>query len=176
MRSILFLLISLIVVSCNNQEKVEEAPNAINLAEIKFASTKIALVGPAQSLAANWIEYTKFETALENYDHSANATDQLATLVVNMKGSIPQDFDNQPIRSRLLVLETRIRAYQSFLKHTSKTTAEYKNFYNAVTIALDNFRGQLNEILEVERQKKELIEELKGDLRDLNAVETDTIP
>jgi hypothetical protein len=45
-----------------------------------------------------------------------------------------------------------------------------------VTIALDNFRGQLNEILEVERQKKELIEELKGDLRDLNAVETDTIP
>jgi hypothetical protein len=176
MRYILFLLIVLMVVSCNNQEKKEDAPNAINLAEIKFASKKIALVGPAQSLSSDWIEYTKFETALENYDHSANATDQLATLVVSMKGSIPKDFNSQPIRSRLLVLETRIKAYQSFLKHTTKTTVEYKNFYNAVTVALDNFIGQLNEKLVADEQMKELVEELKSDLRDLNATETDSIP
>lgn len=176
MRSILFLLVSLMMVSCNDQVKMEDTPDIINLAEIKFAATKIALVGPSQSLASSWIEYTKFETALENFDHSATATDQLATLVVNMKSSIPEDFDSQPVRSRLLVLETRIKAYQSFLKHTSKTTAEYKNLYDAVTVALDNFRGQLNEKLVADEQMKELIEELKGDMRDLNSVETDSIP
>ncbi len=175
-RPILFLSIFLLsLAACNEQTQEQPQQAPVNIADVKFAETKIALVGEARQEANNWIEYTKFETALENYDHSDVATQQLATLVKNMRETIPANLDNQAIKSRLLVLETRIKSYQSFLNYNSKTKEQYTSYFNAFTTALDQLRGQLNEKLEIDRQTTELIEELKNDLRDLNASPTDSV-
>jgi hypothetical protein len=176
MRYVFILLLSFSLIACNQAEDKEPAAKPVNVAAIEFATNEIALVGSAQSMASNWEEYSKFETALENYDHSEEATGRLATSVKVMRQNIDPNFDNQPIRSRLLVLESRIRSYQSFLKVKSKTAVQYKEYFNSIMVALDNFRGQLNEKLVADEQMKELIEELKGDLRNLNATETDSIP
>jgi len=176
MRYVFILLLSFSFTACNPEKETKPAVKPVNIAEIEFETNKIALVGSAQSMASNWEEYSKFETALENYDHSEEATGRLATSVKMMREHMDPFFNNQPIRSRLLVLESRIRSYQSFLKTKNKTADQYKAYFNSIMVALDNLRGQLNEIQEVERQKKELIEELKGDLRNLGATETDTIP
>ncbi|WP_194851894.1 hypothetical protein [Nonlabens antarcticus] len=175
MRNFIFIVIGFILISCNEQEKQDDTRDPINLAEINFASTKMVLVGDAKAAASDWVEYTRLETALENYDHSVSATEQMASITSDMRTSIPLELNNQPIRSRLLVLQTKIKVYQSFLQHSSKTAAEHQQLYNAVTLALDNFIGQLNEVYIRDLQMKELIDELKGELPDSDVVETDSL-
>lgn len=176
MRYLLFLFFSFSLLSCNKNEEKEPATESVNLAEIDFATPQIALVGDARSLASGWEEYQRFETAMENYDHSEQATARLAMAAQEMEQDINMQLNNQPIRSRLIVLISRIKAYESFLQYRVKTAAQHQEYYNAIIVALDNFNNQLNEKSQVDRMQLELIEELKNDLQDFNSMATDSIP
>ncbi|BAO54474.1 hypothetical protein NMS_0465 [Nonlabens marinus S1-08] len=171
----MFLFLSFLLLSCDQDQKKEPTPKPVNLAEIPFDTPRLTLVGNAASVTSSWEEYTAFQTAFENYDHSLEATGRLALAVKNMRDNLRPEFENQPIRSRLLVLESRVKSYESFLQYTTKTADQYEDYFNAIVTAQDNLTAQLNEKFEFERIEQELIEELKTDLRDLNAVPSDSL-
>ena len=176
MRYRFFIFLLFFIFSCQQQEKEITSVQKVDVAELDFPETNTALVGTARETAVNWEPYVNFETAFENYDHSIEATQRLATLVGAMRQNLLADFDNQPIRSRILVLETRLKRYASFLGYTNKTAEGYQENYGRIVMALDHLRGQLNEKSYVDQLEQQLIEELKSDLRDLDGMASDSIP
>lgn len=177
MRSYFILLVfSLLISSCTQDQKDEKQTSSVNVADIKFPQTGIALVGKAREIATDWEKYTEFKVAMEGYDHSVDATQRLSTIVVDLKENLIPIFDNNRVTSRLLVLETRIKRYASFLTYSEKSEADYKKHYTAIITAVDEFNGQLNETAYYYEIEKELIEELKKDLENLDTIETDSIP
>ncbi|KQC32037.1 hypothetical protein AAU57_00890 [Nonlabens sp. YIK11] len=175
MRYILFLFFSLVLISCQEEKRDTVKADKVDVSQIQFPKTQVALVGEAQGIASQWEAYTTFQTSFENYDHSIASTQRLATLAGNLRSNMIPEFDSQPIRSRILVLETRLRRYASFLGYTSKSADEYKEYYSNIIDALDNLNGQLNEKSYVDDLEQQLIEELKSDLRDLDGVPNDSI-
>ncbi|SCY26724.1 hypothetical protein SAMN05192588_1959 [Nonlabens sp. Hel1_33_55] len=175
MRYFIFLLLSVLLISCQEEERSAPDQEKVKVSEIQFAETEIALIGDAQRLASEWEAYTTFQTAFENYDHSVEATQRLATLAHNLRENMSPEFDNQPIRSRILVLETRLNRYASFLGYTNKPEELYTEYYGDIIRAFDDLNGQLNEKSYVDDLQEQLIEELKSDLRDLDGVPNDSI-
>lgn len=176
MRYLILFFSCVLFYSCNQEQKDTLQSSRVNIAKIEFPETSIALVGNAQKIASEWEEYRAFEVAFENYDHSPAVTKRLATLVENMRDNLINDFDNQPIRSRILVLETRLKRYASFLEYNDKPESQYLTYYSDIIQAVDQLNGQLNEKDYYDQLEQELYEELKSDLRDLDAVASDTLP
>ncbi|AZQ43477.1 hypothetical protein [Nonlabens ponticola] len=151
--------------SCNNQEDdVSTETTDLNLSEIEFAQQQISLVGDARASASDWQEFERFQTALENYDHSKAATTRLATHAESMLENVPDAFDEQRIKSRIKVLLVRSRSYESYLSYTTRTASEHQDRYNGIILATDQLIAAMNEKEEYDRNQRQALEDLKNDL------------
>ncbi len=179
MQKCVALLLLALCFSCEKPVPSQPVENAVNLATIDLPETSIALIGETQKIASTWESYTSFITGFENYDHSPKATTRLAKKAAEMRLNLPSEFDTQPVRSRILVLQTRLSQYASFLTYNNKTSDAHKKHYTQIINALDHLNGQLNEVIIYAAAEQALYDELKADLETLNdsvQAVTDSIP
>ncbi len=177
MRPLFALLIILLVFSCNQEEPQATPSNTVDLTQIEFDDTSIALVGDSQKIASTWEAYTSFMTSFENFDQGQEAALRLAQKASEMRLNIPVEFDVQPVRSRILVLQTRASQYASFLGYNNRPMQGYKDGYAAIVKALDHLNSQLNEVSIYAAQEQELYEQLKNDLaQPSDSISIDSLP
>lgn len=124
----------------------------------------MVLVGNAQKKALEWNSFQNLLTGLENYDHSITATNKLIDHVNDMLENPIDDFINQAITSRLIVIKTRLHIYKSYLGYRIKKPEELERKYNNIITALDEFILHINwKINEFDQSNKTLLEILKAD-------------
>ncbi|WP_397302879.1 hypothetical protein [Nonlabens ulvanivorans] len=168
-----YLFILLFLISCG--ETPETAPVVEQSTEISFdpATSRMVLRGEAQQLSTKWDAYQTFTTELENFDHSTAAAQRLATSIDDMIVSIPDEIANQPVKSRLKVLETRIKSYHALLTHNAYNTKDQQKRYDQAIIALDEFKIQMMEVFAQQKSKENLLKNLEA--MELELEEKDSI-
>jgi hypothetical protein len=166
------------LVCCQQQQEQDQNDKPdLKLSELQFQESQIALVGEASDLVSTWKEYQEFQTAMENFDHKARTAASLAILVQNLAPSLPAQLDAQRIRSRIKVMETRIKSYASYLNYTTRTASGHEQRYNDFILTVDQFKNQLNEKAQFDRIQRDILEELKEDLAPVNSNQpADSIP
>jgi len=162
-----YILFAFLFFACNEQQEFSAQVENANPSEINFPETKVALVGNAKQEALEWDDYKAFNVALENYNHTIDVTERMVKIVKNMRSDILPQFDNQQIKSRLLVLESRLSRYASFLKYRTRTAQNYQEYYGDIILAMDQLNGQLNEKALIDQLENELIEELNSDVQEI---------
>ena len=170
------LLLTLASISWTDEPQENVVYENANVSTIKFEVLNSAPVAKSQQIASDWKSYNEFITALENNTHTVNSIDRLYLLSGNMLNDLPSFFDSQIIRSRILVLQTRLGSYKSFLSYRSKPKDEYKKRYGEVITALENLIGQMNEKEFTDRMSNELINELKVEDTPSTTVVQDSLP
>ncbi|GAK88554.1 hypothetical protein JCM19298_3281 [Nonlabens ulvanivorans] len=168
-----YLLILLLFISCG--EIAETAPEVKQNKETTFnpATSRMVLKGEALQLSTGWEAYQTFITELENFDHTTAAAKRLTTAINDMTVSIPEDISSQPVKSRLKVLETRIKSYHALLTHNAYSSTEQQKRYDQLIIGLDEFKIQMMEVYAQQKSKENLLKNLEE--MELELEENDTI-
>ncbi len=162
MKLSLVFLFTIIISSCTpkkqQQQLVNEQSNAVGK---EYNRVQINLIEDAQQATRNWESYQKFKTELENYDHSKAATTRLIDHAASMYTSVPSPLVEQPILSRLVVLQTRLGIYAAALRNKSMPKATRIKKYNDMILAIDQLHMQLNEKLGFQQNIDNLYQQLK---------------
>ncbi|ARN79042.1 hypothetical protein BST97_14175 [Nonlabens spongiae] len=163
-----YLLIVLILfVSCGDEQNSVQLPQeTYTVSDLKLKQSQINLEGQALKKSLEWNGFQNFKTQLENYDHSPNSTKQLLESTADMLITADSSVIDLPIRSRTLILRTRVGMLNSFLNYTVKTAADHEKKYNEMITAWDEVKNQLNiKLNATDPSRQELIEMLKGERR-----------
>lgn len=164
MKFLYYIFLTLFFTTCTANQQEQEDTAAQNDDKIaSYSSLKTRLEGEAQQAALGWNDYQNFMTAFENYDHSKKATDRLTELVDNMPNSIPAVLVEQPVKSRLVVLQSKLGAYKSAVRNDEMSQKQKVERYNQFILALNQFHVQLNEKLNYESKIDDLINTLRAD-------------
>lgn len=164
MKSIIAIITTFFLTTCtSNVQNLDDDTPVENGKAGTYVTAKITLVGDAQQAALSWNDYQSFITELENYDHSKKATDRMTELVDNMSNTIPASLVEQPVSSRLVVLQSKLGTYKSAVRNTEMSKKEKVRRYNEFILALDQFHVQLNEKLNYQAKIDELLNTLKAD-------------
>ncbi|WP_438961827.1 hypothetical protein [Nonlabens sp.] len=168
-----YTILFIFLVSCGDSQ--ETPPIIEEKKELTFdpAISQMQVSGKATETANSWIAYQKFITELENFDHSTAAALRLNSTIDDMVASIPEKWTSQPVKSRLKVLETRVKAYHALLTHNRHETMVQQKRFDQLILALDQFKIQIMEAYELEKSDKDLIKNLEE--LELDLEETDTI-
>ncbi|PQJ31754.1 hypothetical protein BST92_07375 [Nonlabens arenilitoris] len=152
-----YLLLLVLFISCGQKE--EPVPVVEQSLETTFdpAMSRMVLKGDAQQLSTKWDAYQSFITELENFDHSTAAALRLATFIDDMTVSVPEEVASQPVKSRLKVLETRVKSYHALLTHNTYDSKKQQERYDLVIIALDEFKIQMMEVFAQQKSKENLL-------------------
>ncbi|AGC76918.1 hypothetical protein LX97_03287 [Nonlabens dokdonensis] len=170
----IFIIAFLLLVACKPAPVEESKQDQLDFAALALRSSQMTLIGNAQKKALDWNSFQNLLTGLENYDHSIPATNKLIDHVNDMLENPIDDFVDQAIISRLIVLKTRLHIYKSYLGYRIKESAEIEKKYNDIILALDELVLQINwKINEFDQPNKTLLEILKADLE---AQKNDSIP
>lgn len=172
MKHIYIILLTLLV-SCGDSQETPIIKEKKQELEFDPAISQMQVRGKATQTANSWSAYQKFITELENFDHSTAAAERLNLAVDDMIVSIPEEWTTQPIKSRLKVLETRVKAYHALLTHNSYETLVQQKRFDQLILALDQFKIQMMEAYELEKSDADLIknlEELELELEELDTI------
>ena len=163
-----YLLIVLILfVSCGDEQNAVQLPQeTYTVSDLELEKSKVDLEGQALKKSLEWNGYQNFKTELENYDHSPTSTTRLLESTADMLITADSSVVDLPIRSRTLILRTRVGMLNSFLNYTVKTAADHEKKYNEMITAWDEVKNQLNiKLNATDPSRQELIEMLKGERR-----------
>lgn len=163
MHKFLFIFFSLFLIGCNDSAPEQEKKSDKNQEIIKRKFVSTQLIGEAQQIATTWKAYQNFTNELQLHDLSRKSTDRLIETVNAMKIDFPVDLTEQPVLSRLAVVETRLKIYRSYLSYTVIDQNEKLKRFNDFILAVDNFNLQLNEKPQYQQLEGTLLEQLKND-------------
>lgn len=136
------------------------------VSDLKLKQSSIDLKDQALKKSLEWNGYQNFKTELENYDHSPAGTSRLLQSSADMLQIADSSLVDLPVRSRTLILQTRVGMLNSFLNYTVKTAADHEKKYNDMITAWDEVKNQLNiKLNDTDPSRQELIDMLKGERR-----------
>ncbi|OUS17768.1 hypothetical protein A9Q93_04765 [Nonlabens dokdonensis] len=158
------LLFFLLLIACKPAPVEESSQDQLDFTTLGLKSTNMTLIGEAQKKALEWNSFQNLLTGIENYDHSTASTLKLIEHLNDMLENPVDDFNDQPIISRIVVLKTRLHIYKSYLSYRIKEPTEIERKYNDIIQALDELVLQMNwKINEFNRPNKALLDILKAD-------------
>src|SRR5690625_970950 len=152
-------LFSVITISCKDGEETTEPQVSYLDKNADELSKKIDLQGsPTVELSAttqeaisNWNEYLSAQSEIEKNKNSRlqnfiNNADINDYAVVKIIDSIPETFNNRAVKSRLNVLNTKIKVMKQDLDRPNLNKEMINNDATAVYNAFPDFKIQLNEV------------------------------
>jgi len=152
-------LFSVITISCKDGEETTEPQVSYLDKNADELSKKIDLQGsPTVELSAttqeaisNWNEYLSAQSEIEKIKNSSlqnfiNNADIIDDAVVKIIDSIPETFNNRAVKSRLNVLNTKIKVMKQDLDRPNLNKEMINNDATAVYNAFQDFKIQLNEV------------------------------
>lgn len=158
-----FLLFSLILtlslVACKEAAQQPEnqqsylSQNSAALAEnIDLKGSLTAEPSPeTKEAVADWSEFTSVNVEIEKIKSSSlqsfiNNADNLYEAVQKIHDSIPEQFDNPPVQSRVNVLRTKVEVLNQDLDRPDLSPEQVNQSARDIYIAFQNLKIQLNEI------------------------------
>jgi len=169
-----YLIILFILVSCGKtaetDQVIEQEKQGLDFSP---ATSRMELKGPAIQFSTSWIAYQKFITDLENFDHTTTAAEGLNLSIDDMKVSLPESITKQSVKSRLKVLDVRVKSYHALLTHNSYSSKEQQKRFNELILALDQFKIQMMEVFELQKAEENILKNLEE--MHLEVKEKDTI-
>jgi hypothetical protein len=162
MRSIIFLVVSLLVLlsSCNNKEKESsQHANKTNTKEItsqditKLKYTDYALDEKTFSALENWAPYLELEEVINNVK-KGNLTffndneKAINSLLRDFKKTIPEVVESPSILARILVFETKLRKLESFSNLSNISNEELLETIKEFLVSFSNLNLQINKKIE----------------------------
>lgn len=172
----IYIFIAFLFLSCNSQEKdeiqvLEEAEDVI----ITHTLSQMQLMGKAQTIAMDWVAYQDFLTSLENLDHTVSSSELLITHCNEMQATIPEEFKEQGILSRLKVLDTRVKSYHSLLTHSQIDRDNQQKRFDLLVTALDQLKIQMMDKFTAQEQEENLLKNLEENELKLDQPDTSTV-
>lgn len=162
--SIFLLFISLLACKPTPDEGAAQ-PEQIDYTAMNLSTSKIRLLKDAQKKALEWKSFQDLLTGLENYDHTARATNKMIDHVNDMLLNPQEAFQDQATFSRIKVLKTRLHIYKSYLGYRIKTPSQLEEKYNNIILALDELIIQMNwKVNEFRESNDKLLEDLKAEI------------
>ncbi len=139
------LILFIIFISCGDEQNSVQLPqDSYTISDLELNKSKVDLEGQALKKSLEWNGYQNFKTELENYDHSPTSTTRLLESTADMLITADSSVIDLPIRSRTLILRTRVGMLNSFLNYTVKTAADHEKKYNEMITAWDEVKTQMN--------------------------------
>ncbi len=150
------MLFIVVGTACNGQAQ-QQSPDANQTKDTTqvYGSSAIQLprwVGGAQIIADNWAIFNDFEEELIALNTVALAelrsrTERLITFADSLSKTLPDTLKNQPITSRILVLDTRVKLLDQAAHSDRATDSVIHNCFLELNASLGNLKIQINEKL-----------------------------
>lgn len=143
------------VLSENNQTETKDYITSENVLAIKYDDYLLA--SEAKVYAESWTSYQVLAVAVENlktlnYDFFTKNEEQFITTFSELNKNIPEQFVTQPIKARLLVLETHMYRLKDELVFRPKLLKTDLKYLKEVFEAFSNLNLLINKKLEKEAQ------------------------
>ncbi|MFD2433955.1 hypothetical protein ACFSO9_10640 [Mesonia maritima] len=149
----------MMMLSCKEKETTEvkeksyQEQNAEALSQIITIDKdrKITLLPAAKEATNNWSAYLTLKNEIENFDNVTfqeviNNSNNLVESVVNLKASIPGNFDVKPVRVRINVLLTKAEVLRQKVENPRIKTKTIDTLVNDLHKAFGDLKIQLNEV------------------------------
>ena len=161
------VFISVLVIGCQEQAKDGELDNAQERDSTKvYGSSSLILpkfIGPVQPIVDDWSIFDDFEEELVALNSVSLAelrsrTERLITFSDSLAKTLPDTLNNQPIASRILVLDTRVKLLDQAAQSQRAKDSVIHNSFLELNMALANLKQQINEKLlkdNIDLQRKE---------------------
>ncbi len=155
------ILLFALIASCGQTEESKLVEEQKQESTFDPAISQMDLRGEASQFNTSWVPYQKFITELENFDHTTPAAQRLVLAVDDMTVSLPEKISKQPVKSRLKVLETRVKSYHALLTHNSYSKKEQQKRFDELIIALDQLKIQMMEVFLLEKAEENILKNLE---------------
>lgn len=171
--TILFCLTSLILLSCQDDDKQRRAEavkaRKQNDSILKYLSNNWKFnVQPAsakvQEKLATWNEWQQFKTELQekpagSIESYRQKTQNLAAKADQLRNNIPPFFDKPQVRSRISVLITKMKSLYTYTNVSVIPEKKVVGIINDITKEANSLQRQLNELVVRSEIPKEMGEE-----------------
>lgn len=158
-----FLLLSFIltlsVIACKEKSQPSEnLPDYLNQNTATLAenidlkgSVTVEASPEAREAVADWPEFTSANVEIEKIKNSSlqsfiNNADNLYDAVQKINDSIPEQFNNQPVQSRVNVLKTKVEVLNQDLDRPDLSPEQVNQNARDIYTAFQNLKIQLNEV------------------------------
>ncbi|MBC7523193.1 MAG: hypothetical protein H7239_01970 [Flavobacterium sp.] len=159
--SLYFLLLILAFLSCKDDSVIEKASQQkeAQKKEVIFDNISKAwifvipsLESSTQSSVNNWIEWRAFLTEINQKPKSSigafqNKSSALSKKVADLDHNIPKIFDKPQVKSRILVLITKIKAMDLFIHLNQIPDKKVIQFIAEINAEINSLQKQLEEII-----------------------------
>ncbi len=175
LKFIYFLLFSLALVSCQNDNKqfVVEQQKEAKKKEVIFNNINrgwvfnISPIEPAtQAIVNNWMEWRAFLTEINQKPKSTIGAFQkkasaLSKKVTDLNVNIPGEFNKPQIKARIAVITTKIKSMDLFIHLNQIPDAKVVKLIGEINTEIDFLQLQMEEIV---KRKQIPMEEGESDL------------
>ncbi|WP_375239860.1 hypothetical protein [Aurantibacter sp.] len=166
MNKYFIILVFFLISSCidNSKKETEENTSLVKkevltkglISKLKF--NDILLDKPAKVLVEEWKSYTAIDQAILNikdlnFSFFTEQEDIFNSTLLELKTTIPENIDSQPINARVLVLQNQLYRFQEELKIKKQLEKDDLIFIKDVFVAFSNLNLQINKKLEKEEQQ-----------------------
>jgi hypothetical protein len=126
------------------------------ISKLKF--NDILLDKSAKVIIEEWKSYTAIDKAIIDikslkFTFFTEQEDIFRSTLLELKTTIPEAIDSQPIKARILVLQNQLYRFQEELKIKKQLKKEDIIFIKEVFVAFSNLNLQINKKLEKEAQQ-----------------------
>lgn len=183
----LFIFLSVVLISCKNQENNDEtSQNAVDttaMAEkIKISDKSIALEPKPRDFALEWVEFIAAQNEVErlknvSVEEVINKSAAISQIMQSLQTSLPDSLKSVPVEARLNVVSTKAQLLDQYShkrkpdpKLISQTTVELYDEFNNLKLqmneifrkTLEDFEKELDQF--EEKEKDSLAEKPKNQL------------
>lgn len=126
----------------------------------KLNIVDFAVDNKAKSVLKNWDKYQELIALINNlkqanYTYLINNNDNFSALIKDLTITLPEDIKTEPIKSRILVLNTKLSKLESHVNQNNPNKDESLSITKEVLEAFSNFKYQINKKYEKESLKVE---------------------
>ncbi len=127
------------------------------------------LINGAENVVTNWPVFEDLRTALGSINGATASeikakTERLILFTDSLSKTIPDTLDSKPIRSRLLIVDTRVRLLDQEVRKSRPDTAIIESYVRELNMAGSHFMNQINEKLAKDRINQERREDEEKEL------------
>lgn len=150
----LFLLLACLV-SCNEQQPVQQEPDpdSRSLSDTIELQTRrtVSLLPEAQEKVIDWLEYITAYNQVEDLKTATgrgliSSSQPVVQIMEALDTSLPDSLQATPVRARTIVLATKANVLRQVASKKDIRPTEVFEAANDIILEFDNFKLQLNEL------------------------------
>lgn len=180
MRNLLFLLISLLLWGCNqnnapepdNGKKIEDSIAFSQ--ELKQPNMEIRLLPEAKAITSSWLAYITAESEMENFSKysvqevAANSR-PIAEIMLSLKETIPDSLKSNAVQARVGVLYTKAKVLEQLANKRNVNPEEINEVAQQIPVEWNNLKIQLNELfLKTLEQFEQELDKFEAEQEEIN--------